>query len=89
MLEDPLNLDSLINILDSKLIASLKRPLNSSEIMILRGIWQYQTYNQIALEEGYSPSYFTNVVAPELYKRLAQIIGQRITKKNCRILLES
>ncbi|HEY9599027.1 MAG TPA: AAA-like domain-containing protein, partial [Cyanophyceae cyanobacterium] len=36
-----------------------------------------------------SPGYFTNVVAPELYRKLSCIIGQRITKKNCRMLLES
>lgn len=89
MLAAPVNLDSLINILDSKLIAARNRPLNSPEIMILKGIWEYRTYNQIALEEGYSPGYFTNVVAPELYKRLSQLIGKRVTKKNCRKILES
>ena len=83
------NLDSLIDIFDNKLLAAQKRPLNPSEITILRGIWKYQTYNKIAMEAGYSPGYFTNVVAPELFKKLSQIIGQRITKKNCRVLLES
>nr|MCU0536288.1 AAA-like domain-containing protein [Hydrococcus sp. Prado102] len=52
-------------------------------------IWQYQNYNQIAIEAGYSPGYFTTVVAPELYRRLSELIGQRVTKKNCRVLLES
>ena len=83
------NLDSLIDIFNSKLLAAQKRPLNPSEIVILRGIWKYQTYNKIAIEAGYSPGYFTNVVAPELFKRLSLVIGQRISKKNCRILLES
>lgn len=83
------NLDSLIDIFDNRLVAAQQRPLNPSEIVILRGIWKYQTYNKIALEAGYSPGYFTNVVAPELFKRLSQIIGRRITKKNCRVLLES
>ena len=84
-----LNLDSLIKTLNRKLLDSKKRPLNPAEVIILRGIWQYQTYNQIAIEEGYSPGYFTNVVAPELYKRLSHLIGRRVTKKNCRVLLES
>ena len=83
------NLDSLIDIFNNKLLATQNRPLNPSEIVILRGIWKYQTYNKIAMEAGYSPGYFTNVVAPELFKRLSQIIEQRITKKNCRVLLES
>ena len=83
------NLDYLIDIFNNKLLATQKRPLNPSEITILRGIWKYQTYTKIAMEAGYSPGYFTNVVAPELFKRLSQIIGRRITKKNCRVLLES
>ncbi len=83
------NLDSLINVLNDKLLDTQKRPLNSTEVVILHGIWKYQTYNKMALEADYSPSYFTNVVAPELFKRLSPIIGKRISKKNCRLSLES
>ncbi|MDZ8260747.1 AAA-like domain-containing protein [Nostoc sp. ChiQUE01b] len=84
-----MNLDYLFEIVDRLLIESHNRPLNSTENLILRGIWQYRTYNQMAIEAGYSPGYFTNVVAPELFGRLSKIIGQRVTKKNCRVLLES
>ena len=84
-----MNLDHLLEAVNSQLIESRNRPLNSVEIIILRGIWQYKTYNQIAMEAGYSPGYFTNVVAPELFGRLSEVIGERITKKNCRVLLES
>ena len=84
-----MNLDCLLEIIDRQLIDRQNRPLSSTETIILRGIWQYQTYNQIAIEAGYSPGYFTTVVAPELYQRLAKIVGQRVTKKNCRRLLES
>jgi len=84
-----MNLDRLLEILDRQLIESQNRPLNSTEILILRGIWQYKTYSQIATEADYSPGYFTNVVAPELLGRLSDVVGQRVTKKNCRALLES
>ncbi|MDZ8188807.1 MAG: AAA-like domain-containing protein [Nostoc sp. ChiSLP02] len=84
-----MNLDCLFEIVDRQLIESHNRPLNSTENLILRGIWHYRTYNQIAIEAGYSPGYFTNVAAPELFGRLSEIIGQRVTKKNCRELLES
>ena len=84
-----MNLNCLLEIVDLQLIESQNRPLNSTEILILQGIWQYQTYNQIAIEAGYSSGYFTTVVAPELYQRLSKILGQRVTKKNCRVLLES
>jgi hypothetical protein len=84
-----MNLDHLLEIIDRKLIDRQDRPLHATEILILRGNWQFKTYNQIALEADYSPGYFTTVVAPELYQRLSQLIGQRVTKKNCRSLLES
>jgi hypothetical protein len=84
-----MKLDRLLEIVDRQLIESQNRPLNPTEILILQGIWQYQTYNQIAIEAGYSPGYFTTVVAPELYQRLSELIGQRVTKKNCQVLLES
>ncbi|MEH2431966.1 MAG: serine/threonine protein kinase, partial [Nostoc sp.] len=82
-----MSLDSLFEIVDRLLIESHNRPLNSTENLVLRGIWQYKTYNQIAIEAGYSPGYFTNVVAPELFGRLSEVIGQRVTKKNCQVLL--
>ncbi len=84
-----MNLDRLVEIVDRQLIDNQHRPLTSIQIMILRGIWQYKTYNQIAMEADYSPGYFTTVVAPELYQLLSTLIGQRVTKKNCRVLLES
>ncbi|MEH2239219.1 AAA-like domain-containing protein [Nostoc sp.] len=84
-----MNLDSLIEIVNRELVESQNRPLNSTEVLILRGIWQYQTYEKIAEEGGYSAGYLTNVVAPEVCKRLSNLIGQRVTKKNCRMLLES
>ena len=84
-----MNLDYLFEIVDRLLIESHNRPLSSTENLILHGIWQYRTYNQMAIEAGYSPGYFTNVVAPELFGRLSEVIGQRVTKKNCRVLLES
>ncbi|MGH8000982.1 MAG: AAA-like domain-containing protein [Brasilonema sp.] len=82
-------LDSLIEILDSKLLEYENHPLNHKEILVLRGIWQSQTYNQIAQQGGYSSSYFTSVVARGLCQKLSHIIGKRVTKKNCRTILES
>lgn len=82
-----MNVDTLFESLNREL-ARQSRPLNPAETLLLRGIWQDQTYSQIADEVGYSPGYLTNVVAPELLHRLSDLIGQRLTKKNCRILLE-
>jgi hypothetical protein len=76
-----MNLDVVLEIVNRSLIDSHNPPLNTAEDLILRGIWEYKTYNLVAEEAGYSPGYFTNVVAPELFRRLSEIIGQRVTKK--------
>ena len=79
----------LLEIVNRKLLETQNRPLNATEALVLRGIWHHQTYNQIAQESGYSPGYFTNVVAPELCRQLSKLVGKRVTKRNCRALLES
>lgn len=84
-----MNVDFLCEQLNVHLTKSGSRPLNSVETLLLQGIWQYQTYGQIAEAVGYSPGYLTNVVAPELWHRLSTLIGQRLTKKNCRLVLEN
>ncbi|MHC5719366.1 MAG: AAA-like domain-containing protein, partial [Nostoc sp.] len=86
---DSIELEPLIEIVNRKLLEKQIRPLNYTEILIMQGIWQYQTYHQIAQERGYSVGYFTNVVAPQLCQRLTKLVGSRVTKKNCRVLLES
>ncbi|MCC5667948.1 AAA-like domain-containing protein [Nostoc sp. CHAB 5784] len=84
-----MELEPLVEIVNRKLLEKQIRPLNYTEILIMQGIWQYQTYHQIAQERGYSAGYFTNVVAPQLCQRLTELVGSRVTKKNCRVLLES
>lgn len=84
-----MNLDCLFETINRQLIESQNCQFNFTETIILRGIWQYQTYNQIVKKADYSPEYFTNFVAPELYQRLSTMVGQRVTKKNCWMLLKS
>ncbi len=82
-------LDSLLEILSCKLLETQNRPLNDPEILILRGIWQHNTYSKIAQEVGYNPEYFTNIIVPELCQRLSKLICKHVNKNNCRVLLES
>lgn len=84
-----MNLDSLLELINSKLVTIQSHPLNSAERLVLRGIWHDWSYNQMATEGGYSPGYLSNVVAPPLWQRLSTLIDRRVTKKNCRFLLEN
>ena len=83
-----MNLDQILDLLNSQLLDCENRCLNSTELIVLRGIWQNQTYNEIAQQEGYSSGYFANVVTPELWRRLSSLTGKRVTKKNCRAVLQ-
>lgn len=84
-----MTLDSILEILNRQLVRLENHPLSGTEIAILRGIWQEQTYKEIAQQENYRSDYLTTVVAPELFGRLCRLTEQRVTKKNCRVLLET
>lgn len=84
-----MDFELLRGIVNQKLIEINDRPLNPTETLVLQGIWRHETYQQIAQQEGYSPGYLTNVVAPDLLTRLSALVDQKLTKKNCRKILES
>ena len=77
------------SLLDQKLIEIDECPLNSVETLLLQGIREEVTYSKIGQQEDYSPEYLTNVAAPKLYKKLSKLLGENVTKKNCRKLIES
>ncbi len=85
---DSIKLDFILETINRKLRETKNPPLNTAEIMLLRGIWDSKTYNIVAEEASYSSGYLSSVVAPELFRRISDIIGQRVTKKNCRMQLQ-
>ncbi|NEQ78420.1 MAG: serine/threonine protein kinase [Okeania sp. SIO2C9] len=83
-----MNLDFVIKAINNKLLEIYRPPLNNAERLILQGIWKDKTYNLVAQKAGYSSGYLTNVVAPELFRRISDVVGQKVAKKNCRAKLE-
>ncbi len=81
--------NSIINLLDQQFIAIDESPLNAVEVLLLQGILQNLSYGEIGRKQDYSRAYLTNVAAPKLYKKLSKLFGKNVTKKNCRILIES
>ena len=84
-----MNFNLPFNLLDKQLIEIDEFPLNSVEISLLKGIWRNAVYGEIGKQMDYSPDYIANVAAPKLYKKLSKLLNKRVTKKNCRLLLES
>ena len=81
--------DTVFEMLNRQLVERENRPLTSAESIVLKGIWQGQTYVEIAQSESYSPGYLTTVVAPELFQRLSRLTDRPINKKNCQVLLDN
>ena len=81
--------DSLLNLLDKQFIEIDEYPLNAVERLLLKGILEDLSYGEIGHKEDYSSAYLTNVAAPKLYKKLSKLFGKNVTKKNCRLLIES
>jgi hypothetical protein len=47
-----------------------------------------KTYEQIALENNYSEKYIRQIVAPKLWQAISGIIGEKVTRINCRAVVE-
>jgi hypothetical protein len=64
--------------------------LSDLQRVILRESWQEtkKTYDQMAEEYGYSPSYIKQAVAPQLWRLLSEGLGEKVTKTNIRSVLE-
>ncbi len=83
-----MNFDALIETINLNLLKIREHPVNTAEILVLKGIYHQQTYVNIAEAGGYSVGYISNVVAPELYRKLSLLIGRNVTKRNCRTALQ-
>ena len=71
-------------IADAAIYRDSGRHLSDVEIAILQGAWEGQTYEQIAAAVGYSPSYLTRTVGPQLWKVLSDALGEPVSKTNFR-----
>ncbi len=64
------------------------KSLSDIEREVLRESLSGKTYSQIAAKLDYSRDYISQNVAPKLWKLLSSILEERISKNNCRSVLE-
>jgi hypothetical protein len=62
--------------------------LSDVEILILRGAWDNQTYEQIAEVEGYASSYLSKDVGNKLWGNLSLALQEKVSKKNFKTALQ-
>jgi hypothetical protein len=63
------------------------KPLNSLQRAILKGVWQDQTYEDIAEMTHCSEGHIKDVAA-DLWKQLSDGLGERVGKKSLKAILE-
>lgn len=85
--ESCVTVEHAIDFVNRQLVKHQEQPLGIAEILLLKGIWDKKNYRAIALEGSYSPDYFINVAAPKLLQKISNLLGYRVTKKSCRMVL--
>ncbi|MGC9528145.1 MAG: AAA-like domain-containing protein [Limnospira sp.] len=85
------NREKLLQFAEALVRSRRGNPLSYIEKVILDESLQNfkKTYDEIATENGYSPRYLKNGVAPRLWQLLSDILGEKVSKINCRSLLEN
>ncbi len=70
--------------------AKTGKSLTDIQKAVLQKSWEghRKTYNQIAHEFQYSESYIKQTVAPQLWKLLSEVLGEKVNKNNVRTVLE-
>jgi len=76
------NLDEAIKIANQLMFAKINRHLTDVEIMIIKGAWEREEYDQIAAKNQYATSYISQDVAPKLWKLLTKALGEKVKKSN-------
>jgi hypothetical protein len=78
------DIDQAIETANQAVTQTHGRPLTDVEILVLKGAWERDSYDQIAARNQYSTSYISQDIAPKLWKLLSDAIGERIKKKSLR-----
>jgi hypothetical protein len=77
-----MNVTELLQFVDQVVQKQTGEHLDDLEKAILKGLWQGQTYNQIADESGYNSQNYIGDVSRKLFKILSEQLGEDINKYN-------
>jgi tetratricopeptide (TPR) repeat protein len=82
-----MNIDDAVSFARSLIENQTQKPLNDSQMIVLRGALQGDSYSVIAQSHKFSEEYYKQVGA-ELWKILSSVLGIKITKKNVITVIE-
>jgi hypothetical protein len=79
-----MTVDDALNILEKVLD---KQPLNNIQKLVFRGVWDHQSYMDIAKRSGYDYGYVKDI-GYELWRCLSELLGEKVTKHNIQNVLK-
>ncbi|BAY97750.1 hypothetical protein NIES37_16950 [Tolypothrix tenuis PCC 7101] len=79
-----------LQFVEQLIYAKTGKSLTDIQKAVLQESWdgQRKTYNQIAEEFQYSASYIKQTVAPQLWKLLSEVLGEKVNKTNIHAVIE-
>lgn len=83
-----MELSQALELINELFVQHFLRPLTDVEILILRGGWERQTYEEIAAANGYASSYLQKDTGPKLWRDLSTVLGEPVSKTNFKAALE-
>jgi LuxR family glucitol operon transcriptional activator len=86
--EENIPFHAVLGLVDTAVFTTTGKHLSNIEVIVLQCSWQGQRYPQIASENGYALEYLKNDIGPQLWKRLSQAFGEKISKTNLRAALQ-
>ncbi|AFY99407.1 AAA-like domain-containing protein [Calothrix sp. PCC 6303] len=82
------NLDAAIKMANYAVNTRFHRNLTDVEIMIIKGSWWRQEYDEIAAKNQYATTYISQDVAPKLWKILSDSLEEKVKKSNFKQALQ-
>lgn len=85
-----MNFEETRKVVEAAIQAHEHRHLNDVELTILRGSWEGLTYDEMAKEKGslYEANYLKGDAGYRFWKLLSEVLGESVSKRNFRGVLE-
>lgn len=86
-----ITLEAALTVLSELVYQERRKPLSEPELVVLRGAWYYQSYEQMSANSSYKKNYLQRTVATDLFDLLTKIIGngEQVCKRNLRYFVQA
>ncbi len=88
MSDKQINFEQAFQVADQAVFKQTKKHLSDVEILILRGAWENQTYEEMSENSEYATNYLQRTVGPKLWRMLSKVLNEEVSKTNFRAALQ-